>query len=909
MSKFLDTKTSMIVYALEKSLGSYVKREDGSRNIDLLKGHYEARSIDEIEKGRGAINNTSALIEASYISDIFNYALIISKGTSDYEKLTELKDFCIKINLFYIRNQISHPSRIFHDHYWYCAAAIASHPMIEALQLHLVQESFYAALSGQLKEPPEEWIKQVSWEIENNLPEKFDHDITSLIGRKNEKKELLKAIKNDRINFITIVAPGGVGKTALALDFLKELSLSPEARNEFTKICYVTLKKHHLTVNGIKELENVDSIVEIKKEILNFIEPEQDLSSLDIDSIFEVTLEKEKTGNILLCIDNLETLLRDGPEEFIRFQYSLPSNFKVMVTSRVMVDGAYPITLKELQSSGAEHLARSYSDKKGMMNISPQELQKIAKFSHYNPLAIRLTIDAVHSGVPIPDSLEKAKKDIAAFSYNNLIETLSDEAVLILECLFISGSVSRNYLSHFLEMDQDLSAKSIKELANTSLISRSSSSNGEDLFSLSESVKELLMLNPRNTAARSQLAEKERKQRQSLLHLQKFQTDKEIHKFDYRYIPSSCPESLQILINETNRVLAPKHPNREKIITNYEKFRTLLQIYNKEAIFLRTYSRLLAALGDYPSAISTIKSAIELESNNPLNKLSLVYLYKDWGDFIEAQNVAQELIDDNFDNPDISGNNLSSTITKEYLGVHLYGKEYSDVIEYTNNWKSSSHIQEVSYFRVAALKRSIENTYKIDIENVVHHLSEIIHITEYIFDNHELNERLADEGIKAIYLVENIISENIHYPQEFIAEVVLFAEKNLTEMTKYSKSFNMKSKDVIKIVRTFMMQKIPKNPFREKKWIDFTESENQIEFESKTWERNGYTIVEVYSDLTILKGFVFAKDNEGKEFLIHIDSCININKNKWAEFKKGKKLAVKYSKTKKGLAASETHQI
>ncbi|QHB31661.1 hypothetical protein F0T03_05435 [Yersinia canariae] len=909
MSTFLDTKTSMIVYALEKSLGSYIKRDNGSRNVDLLQEHFDARSAEEIEKGRGVINNTSALIEASYISDIFNYALIISKGSSDYEKLNELKDFCIKINLFFIRNQISHPSRTFHDHYWYCAAAIASHPMIEALQLNLVQESFYAALSGQLKEPPEEWLKQVSWEIENNLPEKFDHDITSLIGRKNEKKEVLKAINNKRINFIAIVAPGGVGKTALALDFLKELSLSPDARNEFGRICYVTLKKHHLTVDGIKELENVDSIIEIKKEILYFLEPESNLSDDGIDSLFENTIEKQNSSNILLCIDNLETLLRDGPEEFIRFQYSLPSNFKVMVTSRVMVDGAYPIILKELQSSGAEHLARSYSDKKGMMNITHQELVKIAKFSHYNPLAIRLTIDAVHSGVPVPDSIEKAKKDIAAFSYNNLIETLSDEAVLILECLFISGSVSRNYLSHFLEMDQDLSARAIKELANTSLISRSSSSNGEDLFSLSESVKELLMLNPRNTAARSQLAEKERKQRQSLLHLQKFQTDKEIHKFDYRYIPHSCPESLQILINETNRILVPKNPNRDKIILSYEKFRTLQQIYNKEAIFLRTYSRLLAALGDYPTAISTIKSAIKLEEENPLNKLTLVYFFKDWGDFIEAQNTAQELINEGFDDPDKSGSIFSATITKEYLGVHLYGKEYSDVIEYTNDWKKSNHIQEVSYFRVAALKRSIENTYKIDLGNVITHLREIIYITEFIFNNYELNERLADEGIKAIYLVENIITEGVFYPQEFINDMILFAEKNLSEMTKYSKSFNMKSKDVIKIIRTFMMYKTPNNPFKEKKWMDFTDAENQIDFELKTWERNGYIIVEIYNDLTIDKGFVFAKKNDGEEFLIHIDSCININKSKWTEFKKGRKLAIKFTKTKKGFASSETHQV
>ncbi|MGO2333417.1 hypothetical protein [Providencia sp.] len=109
MSDFLDTKTSMVIYALEKSLAAYVKREDIGKESSLSE-HFSSRSAIEIQKGRDAITNTQSLIEASYINDIFSYALIVSKGTSDYDRLNELKSFCNTINLFFIRNQVSHPT-------------------------------------------------------------------------------------------------------------------------------------------------------------------------------------------------------------------------------------------------------------------------------------------------------------------------------------------------------------------------------------------------------------------------------------------------------------------------------------------------------------------------------------------------------------------------------------------------------------------------------------------------------------------------------------------------------------------------------------------------------------------------------------------------------------------------------
>lgn len=62
----------------------------------------------------------------------------------------------------------------------------------------------------------------------------------------------------------------------------------------------------------------------------------------------------------MLCIDNLETLLRDSHEKFEELNYSLPANWRVLVTSRVTISNATILSLEALKEKSAIHLARIY---------------------------------------------------------------------------------------------------------------------------------------------------------------------------------------------------------------------------------------------------------------------------------------------------------------------------------------------------------------------------------------------------------------------------------------------------------------------------------------------------------------------------------------------------------------------
>ncbi|HHC3587482.1 TPA: hypothetical protein ACN71M_002508 [Klebsiella pneumoniae] len=299
-------KSAMIVYAIEQALGNFILNnsefsEDLSENTisDILKR--------EQARGRNISNSdTQLIIESSYLNEIFSFALDITKGSTRYDDLKRLKEFCSYLELFEIRNAISHPNRPFPESYWYRSAAIASDPLIEKLNLYQVTQALHAAISGNISPPPEQWVKNVIWAVKNSLPENFDHEITGLLGRDKEFKELKKVLEVPRNSLIAIVAPGGVGKTALILQFLRDLSLSPETTKYAEAILFCTLKNEKLTADGIEKIDAIQGVEQIKEHVLH------DLSVLYEDhefESFENACDKLSDKKIILCIDNLETLL------------------------------------------------------------------------------------------------------------------------------------------------------------------------------------------------------------------------------------------------------------------------------------------------------------------------------------------------------------------------------------------------------------------------------------------------------------------------------------------------------------------------------------------------------------------------------------------------------------------------
>ena len=201
----------------------------------------------------------------------------------------------------------------------------------------------------------------------------FDHEITGLLGRDKEFKELKGLISIPRENLIAIVAPGGIGKTALILQYLKDLSLTPESNKYVDSIVFCSLKNEELTADGVKTLNAIGGVEAVKVNILDALRDIYD--DLDFES-FDDACERLSSKKILLCVDNLETLLINSQEEFALLNRSLPLHWRMIVTSRISVGSATTVTLEPLGDKHSVNLARNYLKKRGVFSIDTKELIK-----------------------------------------------------------------------------------------------------------------------------------------------------------------------------------------------------------------------------------------------------------------------------------------------------------------------------------------------------------------------------------------------------------------------------------------------------------------------------------------------------------------------------------------------------
>lgn len=148
-------KTAMVLHELEIALGNYVvSREQTVDNIsDKLIQDIASR---ELSRNRIVdIESITDVIEATYLDELFQIILDITKDTASDKYIKKLKELFIIYDIYEIRNIISHPNRKFIDTYWYKVASISSDPLIDILGMDEVKRALISAENGDITDPPE----------------------------------------------------------------------------------------------------------------------------------------------------------------------------------------------------------------------------------------------------------------------------------------------------------------------------------------------------------------------------------------------------------------------------------------------------------------------------------------------------------------------------------------------------------------------------------------------------------------------------------------------------------------------------------------------------------------------------------------------------------------------------------
>jgi LuxR family transcriptional regulator, glucitol operon activator len=447
-------------------------------------------------------------------------------------------------------------------------------------------------------------------DIYNNLPIP-DFDETGFIGRKKDVDDIKKLIlSNNRV--VSIIGDGGIGKTALIIKVAYDI-LDMEDKCPFDMIIWITAKTSMLTISGIETIQNT---LHDYSGVVDTIYNNLDNTAITFEEKIKDIFEYFETFNVLLIIDNLETILDEKIIEFIR---EAQIKCKIAITSRIGLGQLeYPRKLDGLSETESIMLIKQIANlrnSKILMRMENKKLIEITKKLHYNPLALKWFVNSVETG-NTPDDVINKKDDLLNFCLSNVYNKLSKDSILILNTIL--GARRRlNYaqLNFLTELPNINLKKAINELSTTTLINREIETRFETqeiLFNVNDFAKEYLLKNhPLNADFVIEINKKLTELNRSLENLNQT-NEKNEFRLNSIVIRNSNEKVVARLLTEA--LAYSKKQLFEEAIQKIDEARSIapdyFEIYRISAFIKATNSDLLGAESDY-------NTALELEQDNP----------------------------------------------------------------------------------------------------------------------------------------------------------------------------------------------------------------------------------------------------------------------------------------------------
>lgn len=781
-----------------------------------------------------------------YLDDYMRFVLSITKNEAIQEALQKTKGLFDVLEIATIRNRISHANHNITIGDWYAVAAFASNPDVLSTGIFKkVLQKLSLAEEGYINPPSEEWLSHIPQNcIPNNLPDHFDHAITGFIGRNSERKSIIKALLNPRCPIITITGPGGMGKTAIVFEILKQLSFSHVKEEPFDSIIYVSLKTEELTSEGVKKISFEKTIENVKNEIKSSIEDIYDESF----SSFEEAVKIHSSEKILLFIDNLETLLSDSPSDFENFNYSLPSLWKLVITSRINLSFGNNIPLETMKSEDAYCLAKQYAEKKGISQaLSEKHYEKIADCLEYNPLAIRLCLEYLVLGGELNQSLQKVSIDVVNYSYKNLLERLLPTSKKILELLFINSSTKSEALEVIEGVTNDEFSEAIQQLLKTNLVIFDEDDD-EGVYRLTESVKNCLEeFGDTETRAEICLRVKEKGQQAN------------IQKNYYKGVLDTWSLSAGASLRLKKIVIAYKKSKKkdEGARSIYKRLKAMEETENNSPEYWRIRSfcaNKIYALEEVENCINRIKT---ISGENSAIYLGELLTYK-FGkhEYSDAEIISKRLMD-NKNHFCLTDDDILR-LYPMYLKTLVFQDKTDEVLELTKKWKSITDSTKIilGLGRVLAHKRIAEQQ-ELDKKDNLHNAIELIYeISKMDISDNSFYKYAISQVLREIFREMEIEKNKQESKEEYINFVMFCLENKIS--TLYSNDVEDVESSFEKLIN------------RGRADISHIKNDDR------------YKQVIVYAITTKDKGYVFANDENKNQFFIHFNNVKNIGKEEWS---------------------------
>jgi tetratricopeptide (TPR) repeat protein len=308
--------------------------------------------------------------------------------------------------------------------------------------------------------------------IPSNLPR-----LQCFFGREAELQKIAAALSPDSRGWGALIdGPGGIGKTALAIRAAEQV---PAGR--FRRIIFLSSKERELSADGQRTLGQF--VLPSYLEMLNAIARELELPELmkspegeRSDSI----LRALRDGDVLLVLDNLETLQESDRDQLFAFLNRLPRGCSALVTSRRRADAtAVTVRLDKLDWPAARSLLAEIAQNNELLRTSSEsEWRALYEETGGNPLLIRWVTAQLGIGrcKTIAAAVERLRNPAARnnpleFIFGDLLDTFTNPETQVLAALtHFSAPVSVKLVAELAGINEAAAQGALSDLSCRALV-------------------------------------------------------------------------------------------------------------------------------------------------------------------------------------------------------------------------------------------------------------------------------------------------------------------------------------------------------------------------------------------------------------------------------------------------------
>lgn len=308
--------------------------------------------------------------------------------------------------------------------------------------------------------------------IPNNLPR-----LQYFFGREAELKKIADSLAEDARGWGALIdGPGGIGKTSLAI---RATELVPAGR--FSRIIFLSSKERELTADGQRSLGNF--VVPGYLEMLNAIAREldkPDIAKTTEEERAEAVLRALRGTDVLLLLDNLETLPETDRDQLFAFLNRLPRGCSAIVTSRRRTDAsAVIIRLDKLDWPAASELIAELAKNYDLLRrATDAERRALYEDTGGNPLLIRWIAGQLGLGRcrTIAAALEFLRSAPAGnnpleFIFGDLLDTFTANETKVMAALsYFTTPMAVKFIAELANLNEAAAQGALSDLASRALV-------------------------------------------------------------------------------------------------------------------------------------------------------------------------------------------------------------------------------------------------------------------------------------------------------------------------------------------------------------------------------------------------------------------------------------------------------